>query len=576
MAHLVDPQGACSVDTASRKARGIENPSWTRADTHNRSQARGILAFDFFTVETPWLRTLYVRFARDVRLPFLDRLGKGLAGRDAAQALEEYLGQVEARIAEIGGRRSRHFWLHLSRRIPPVPLEGVGPWTTLLYRTVFALALLKYGRSADGGDDFEVDPGSGTLVPSSLRYEDCRDIYDLEYLAFEFNRAATAYRRVGKGAVLRRGADQDFDTEATPEVERLMQLLDRRVERYNSLFSWYGSSLDVSMKALRGGAEAARWFIPFAALNVEQAVFPPQAAEFFGVEPTGPLNYIPAFLPANPIRELLALYEPQVVQSLGVPPDRLVAFLSAVGLHEFLRISSDQRWAIQFFQRGYWVIQESVVERTLDDLAETYSLVFREQAEHEVDPEAARTDVRAIFSALTYTDDELARISMWDRTPYKLVVRHGDYLLWDYSNMQSFLHGLMSEIGSLSGEVGNVKSENFENEVLELIRSTDGIDIWEAKKELIAHDGSRRQIDASFIRNDESGWEDSYGGEKWQRIVELVIELRAAIDSGDGARASRICATVTSVEHNRGRLVPSREEWQEKAYLRQKWPELCE
>lgn len=35
-------------------------PSWSE---FLRSQAHGIVAFDFFTVETVWLRTLYVLFA---------------------------------------------------------------------------------------------------------------------------------------------------------------------------------------------------------------------------------------------------------------------------------------------------------------------------------------------------------------------------------------------------------------------------------------------------------------------------------------------------------------------------------
>src|SRR5206468_10261327 len=45
-------------------ARGAEGPTWSE---FLRSQARGILALDFFTVETLMLRTLYVLFAIELR-----------------------------------------------------------------------------------------------------------------------------------------------------------------------------------------------------------------------------------------------------------------------------------------------------------------------------------------------------------------------------------------------------------------------------------------------------------------------------------------------------------------------------
>jgi putative transposase len=57
--------GATTIRTILRRA-GLPpaprrtGPSWTE---FLRAQAKGILAMDFFTVETAWLRTLYVLFA---------------------------------------------------------------------------------------------------------------------------------------------------------------------------------------------------------------------------------------------------------------------------------------------------------------------------------------------------------------------------------------------------------------------------------------------------------------------------------------------------------------------------------
>jgi hypothetical protein len=45
-------------------APGCSGPSWRE---FLRSQAHGALAVDFFTVETAWLRTLYVLFVIEVR-----------------------------------------------------------------------------------------------------------------------------------------------------------------------------------------------------------------------------------------------------------------------------------------------------------------------------------------------------------------------------------------------------------------------------------------------------------------------------------------------------------------------------
>jgi len=73
------------------------------------------------------------------------------------------------------------------------------------------------------------------LLLKRLEPAEVTALYTLEHLAWEFNTAAVAYRRVGKGAVLR-VSDGLFDTPADVDAEELIQLNDIRAEHYR-LFS---------------------------------------------------------------------------------------------------------------------------------------------------------------------------------------------------------------------------------------------------------------------------------------------------------------------------------------------------
>ena len=62
-------QGLSNEDpyvAAAGRPRPGSSPWWPHLERVLRSQAQGILAFDFFTVETLLLRTLYVLFAIEV------------------------------------------------------------------------------------------------------------------------------------------------------------------------------------------------------------------------------------------------------------------------------------------------------------------------------------------------------------------------------------------------------------------------------------------------------------------------------------------------------------------------------
>lgn len=72
-----------------------------------------------------------------------------------------------------------------------------------------------------------------------------------------------------------------------------------------------------------------------------------------------------------------------------------------------------------------------------------------------------------------------------------------------------------------------------------------------------------------------SGWQRCYGGERWARIAETLVELRVAIDERNDVKAGRLCDEIRSLEHNSGALVPSEERWQADRWQREKWPQLC-
>ncbi len=78
---------------------------------------------------------------------------------------------------------------------------------------------------------------------------------------------------------------------------------------------------------------------------------------------------------------------------------------------------------------------------------------------------------------------------------------------------------------------------------------------------------------ANLFRNHE--WAPKYGGERWAVITEVLIKLKNAIDGGNLDEAVAICREVRTLQHNSGRLIPSMMKWEESAWIREKWPELC-
>jgi Nuclease-related domain len=472
----LDPQAVLVVDQTSQEIIGLAEKNRRRFDDE---------------YELPVL---------EAREEFIPRIGSGLAGREAAEALESYMSELEMRLIPLAARRSRLFWLHMSRRLPPISLHGSKPWTTVLFRTVFKLALLKYGH---GCVDAEFAREDDQFVTTDLDFEDVLALYQMLELACEQNFVASAFRRVGKGAVLLAKGAGGFDTPADEDLERRIKLLDRRVLRYQDTLSHSGSMTSAA-PTTSTELNISDLLLPFPQMNVEQSDIPDPFLKLGGLGPMpfGKPNYLPGMVQMAGIRRVLLLFADDLRIATGADPDELIGVLFAFGRRQMSQIGSHPQAAIQFLQRGYMVTtSDEAYAAALSDVAEGYRTYASQVAKKDICPAAAWITVSRVLEQLTYTEDDLRQINLWDRAPHKLVVRAGEYAMWDMSSLPLILGASLATIGSYSGVTGEVKGKNFEEEVEELLRHQAELRVWRCREKLKAKNGER-EIDASFIAGD--------------------------------------------------------------------------
>lgn len=359
--------------------------------------------------------------AQELEARLAARSGNRLAGVAPSAALEEHLRACEERIETILHPHSRLFWVHLSRRLPPVPWRGANERETNLYRLVFSLAVLKHGRPYAEHEDMTRDE-NGTIVPRALTHEDHLAIYQVEQLAYSFNLAAASYRRTAKGATLRSPCGSP--AEAWFRDARL-------TDAYNTLI--------------------------VADLNVFQRPWAEAAPKQFelGIDPFGSRpNYVLGTIDIKAFEVLAGAYEEEVRDLVGLTSDELLGFLWALSSRHFLVMLCDRPVAYQFLQRAYVLTAEGdPFERTVAELSDFYQQWLREARGKQIEEAAAIDLIRRAFDALAYTDEELASIDLWSKTPRKLILRAGEYTLWDYSSIVDYLCTLVEQIGPLSSVV---------------------------------------------------------------------------------------------------------------------------
>lgn len=445
--------------------------------------------------------------AETIRQGLVEELGTaGLTGREAAEALERTLEALEDEIKTIASRHSRPFWLHMVRRLDPEPIGESSRWTVTLYRRILDLGVIKHGLAEMQEEEFRSVESGGIFgsqrVLRDLEDDDIVDAHRLEFLAFEYNATAAAFRRVGKGATLVPEPDNWFAAPATAEIEELMDLLDRRSERYGDLSSPYGVIADPSPDRL--APDTAMMHLTVPVLNVAR-VPPDWFKGLSGIEFSRPMSFNFAVLSFQVIRDVLNRFASEITDVAGAEPDVILGTLWALSTKAMLTGRDNPLADAQLVRAGYRPISSSgeKYDEFIDGHSDLFASWWAGVRGETLDQSAALGYLREGLDALTYTEETIGSTSLWDRLPRKAILpaEGEDFFLLDYSAFSAILTGLFREIGLLDGAPANVKAATFEEDVVGRVRDA-GMKVWKETSELIAPDGSRREIDLGVVRDD--------------------------------------------------------------------------
>lgn len=434
-----------------------------------------------------------------LRTELVERIGGGLEGKDAGPVLRDYIAALENAMPPLLANHSRFFWLQLARRWPPDPIDGCSVWSAILYRRIFVLAVLKHsGASAD--DEFVRYPirDATRVAPAKITEQDILNLGAVEYLAYELNFAASAFRRVNKGAILE-VVDGEPRAMANKDLKWLMKSLDNRTERYGTLSSPYGAAVDIMLDPDAGTPGTP--LIAMAWVPNVQRVPGEVLASFADLHFARPPNYIPIPIVLDGIREALVRFEREMTAMMSVSPDALLATIYGLSSLNFAAIRGDARVAAQLCTTGYLSFSygghfDGVCQNVGDRVQFWWSTKRGESINHS----EATLIAKKAFRALTYSGRDLTSIDLWQRSPFRLLIPQGRGVVFDFSAIVEVLSGLFQRVGFSPNDPDSIKGSAFEAEVIG-IAAAHSFAVWR-KGGMTFRGAGKRQIDASFVVGD--------------------------------------------------------------------------
>lgn len=480
------------------------------------SSQRMLLRLDSVPYEhfrTEWLEDVE-EIAERVLAPF--REGGVLESEESSRLLQQWLQEIERRLAALAQCDSRQFALHLVRRIKPsAEPYGVDLTTAALARTTLDLAIQKYARAegrrfvlvapdspdlrtwitgADEATLVQSDSGGPRgLLPTQLTYADAVWAYRMEALAYSFAHVAAQLRRAWKGGrLVVAGSASGVDLDAG--TEELVQLFDRRARRYNGALSGFGLIADIGdLGAVRARPD---WAVFLPIPNWERI----DTAKMAGLRTTFAYqsNYIVMPATLEPWYEGASLFNDEIRRASGADARDIALTLCAASQRHVAFLKLKPEHAPSLWDRGYLVIND--LAEFVSDLGRYVGALHSRLFGTAISAAEGLAMATRGVEALSLPEERFGAIDVWARTGARPIFALGGQWLLNYTLIPLALSDLLESLTIPGGDAGRRKGDAFERQAESIVRAElPAVRVWNAQGELEFPDGTRRELDRGFV-----------------------------------------------------------------------------
>jgi hypothetical protein len=437
---------------------------------------------------------------------------------DGAQLVKQFLQEVDEHIRTDISKNSIAYWLHLTRRIAPMPIgEDSRPATILHTRDALDAAIQKWGTFAlceriassaevvatailrgylvDLNDEQMIEAliAEPQLVLTDFGLNEMLAAAEIEKLAYETWRSMAKLRALGKGAelVVTGRASAPLEEHRSKELDYLIRNYDQRAEQNPFNATATGTVFeDPKLTAKKGMILLPRYNVQHITFKTLRTIFETFLKSPFRVMPSdhGGPNFI--WSPFD-LRSFYLFHRPL---SDAFREKHLVSLESVLAVIAAISIWSVSGWQEQpayfwrSWQRGY---EGPLVMGELEE--HLHDLMPAVLAQMELPFEPTKISVRDAVEFLTLSEEKRVKIDVAYPGPhYVFLPCGGERFFVDFAHIWTRLYYLFHGV--------TLSDQNFKGDALETF-TRQGRSVLPTG-ELNGNDGTSRQVDAAFAVDD--------------------------------------------------------------------------